>query len=377
MSNRINLIEIMKKRSGTSTEGTVELLEQLKNDIITELLKGNKVVWHNIFSLNLTQKAARLRRNPSTNAPVIIPPQRSIRFKVGKALKEKLNLETSEKNIFIISDNPDKFQELTKQLADTKIIPQFISSAKLLKENKEKPMDLQNILLALIDFPPDSPEYDEITFLLKMDNTLPLIGLIGLIPPNYDPLKMRSLKIICDRWVKNSAGLDELKEVILSDISRIEEERVFFKHRLKMRLPTENKYTEKLTTTLEKLIGEASFDSEQRSEFIAAIKESIMNGARHGNKNDKDKFLDIEYLVDKKKITLTIADEGPGFDYDQYIKRSEKSPQEILNQTRDKPSENGAGFGIVLMKKCVDELVYMPPGNILSLIKYFRSPRKT
>jgi serine/threonine-protein kinase RsbW len=349
-------------------------MEQLKTDIINELLKGNKVAWHNMFSLNLTQKAARLRQIPLTSKAVFIPPQQSIQFKPGKGLKQQINLGVKEKNVFIISPDPDKFQELTKELTGNKITVSIFASV---NELKERITTLKNISVTVIDFPPHLPEYDEITFSLKRNTTLSLIGLIGLIPPDYDPLKISDLKIMCDRWIKNSMSLSELKEAILSDVSRTDEERVFFNNRLNLRLPSDNQHTEKLDILMEELVGRTKFKSEKKYEFISAIKEAIMNGARHGNKYDQNKFVDVEYLIDKQKITFTITDEGPGFDFETHLRKTEKDSQEILKETRDKPSENGAGFGIVLMKKCVDELIYLPPGNIVSLVKYFKPDKKS
>lgn len=376
--DRTNLIELMKQRLGKSSAETTELLKGLSEDIIAELLKGKTVSWHNMFSLNLSQGEACLRRNPLTDEQVIVPPRKSIRFKTGKVLEEMLSAEVAEKHILmltLLTAQPAKLQALTRPLAEHKIITQFVPHpfAQTLKEQRIK---TRHISLALIDFPPTRVEYDEFTFLCKIDKSLPQSGLVGVIPDDVNPLKIRGLKILCDQWVKTSTSPNKLMETILSEIERAEERQLFFKEHLRIRLPTQDNYLERLAPIIEQLIKRTGLSAERSNEFIPAVREAIANGAYHGNKNDKNKYLEIEYSVDKQKVLITITDEGTGFDYETVLKKAESPVQDVLNQAAAQSSRDSGGLGIVLMKKCADELSYVPPGNILSLTKYLKMPKK-
>ena len=143
-----------------------------------------------------------------------------------------------------------------------------------------------------------------------------------------------------------------------------------------MRLSTQDQHLEKLVSIVEQLIKRAGLGNERSNEFISAVREGITNGAHHGNQDDKNKYLQVEYSVDKQKITFTITDEGLGFDYEAALKKAAGSSEDILSQSAARSLQEGGGLGIVLMKKCVDELAYVPPGNILSLAKYLRVPKK-
>jgi nucleoid DNA-binding protein/anti-sigma regulatory factor (Ser/Thr protein kinase) len=370
MGNKVNFVDFVSKSIGKPQEETLELLEHVSEEMIAELLKGSKINWQNIFSLEMVQKGARLRRNPSTNEPIMIPPQKALKFKVGKALQNRINTEITEKSVLVLTPNTDDFKDLAKALESDKIILQVITSA---KDLKDKIKGFQNIISCIINFPCNSPDYDNLINIVKTNKSLPHITLIGLSAPDINPQKPKGLKIMCDTWIDQSISTEKLKEMILADMSRIEEERMFFKNRIKVRLPTDNAFIEYADLIMEKLVENTGFKADQRNEFISAIREAVMNGARHGNKYAKDKFLDVEYLIDKSKATFTIKDEGPGFDYEAHIKRSNRTPEEIISEKDNMSAATGAGLGIIVMKKCVDELNYTHPGNMLSLTKYFKA----
>ena len=103
--------------------------------------------------------------------------------------------------------------------------------------------------------------------------------------------------------------------------------------------------------------------------LYAAVKEGIDNAVRHGNLSDPAKTVDVNVLVDRKKITIIVEDEGNGFDFEYYLQRLddeeafEKAKRRILEE------ETRGGLGILLMYKCTDRLEYSGAGNILRLEK--------
>src|SRR5471030_3325815 len=72
-------------------------------------------------------------------------------------------------------------------------------------------------------------------------------------------------------------------------------------------------------TELESLI-EAIADKYQVSEdtfgnMMTCLNEVVNNAIVHGNKLDPNKKVIINVEIEPKRITWTITDEGPGFDY--------------------------------------------------------------
>ncbi len=55
------------------------------------LSNGNKVTLVGFGTFSVTQRAARIGRNPRTKAPINIPASNSVKFKPGTALKTAVN----------------------------------------------------------------------------------------------------------------------------------------------------------------------------------------------------------------------------------------------------------------------------------------------
>ncbi len=60
-------------------------------DMITEeLAKGNRLEFREFGVFESKLRAARLAQNPKTLERVSVPPKRSVKFKVGRLMKEKM-----------------------------------------------------------------------------------------------------------------------------------------------------------------------------------------------------------------------------------------------------------------------------------------------
>ncbi len=89
-----------------------------------------------------------------------------------------------------------------------------------------------------------------------------------------------------------------------------------------------------------------------------ALDEAVTNAIHHGNKNDPDKHVTIEYQIDEKAVRITVTDEGKGFCPDQL-------PDPTLEGNLATPS----GRGVMLIKVYMTEVHYNPCGNALSMVK--------
>lgn len=274
--------------------------------------------------------------------------------------------------MLIFTKRPDKFQQLIKQLEEYKIVTQTVvpSAGQPLKE---KFAGIKNVSLMLIDFQPESAEYDEITYLAKIDKILPQATLMSFIPANYDPMRIPGFKIICDKWIQTPTSSNELMKIIIEETKRIEGELLFQEH-IRFRIPTESTFIEKSVGILEQLIGRSTLSSGCANVFFFSIQEAITNGVLHGNMEKKDKYLEMEYLLDNQKVQFKVKDEGPGFDYETYLRKAQLPQQYMIARAKNMSSRKGAGIGIISMKKCADEIIYTPPGNALTITKYLKAP---
>jgi len=58
------------------------------NSIVDALKDGDKVTFVGFGTFSVSEKAARIGRNPQTGAEIKIPAKKAVKFKVGKAFQE-------------------------------------------------------------------------------------------------------------------------------------------------------------------------------------------------------------------------------------------------------------------------------------------------
>ena len=89
-----------------------------------------------------------------------------------------------------------------------------------------------------------------------------------------------------------------------------------------------------------------------------ALDEALNNAISHGNRRDKSKKVNIEYTIGEAAVTITVSDEGTGFD-----------PNHVPDPTLDEFLERPHGRGIMLMRAYMTDVRFGKGGNIVTLIK--------
>ena len=67
-----------------------ELIQRFLDEIIRELGEGNRLEFRDFGVFETKARAARVARNPKTSERVQIPPRRTVKFKVGRVMKQRL-----------------------------------------------------------------------------------------------------------------------------------------------------------------------------------------------------------------------------------------------------------------------------------------------
>ncbi len=67
------------------------IIQHFLNEIITELGKGNRIEFRDFGVLETKVRQARKAQNPKTLEPVDVPTKRTVKFKMGRIMKQKLN----------------------------------------------------------------------------------------------------------------------------------------------------------------------------------------------------------------------------------------------------------------------------------------------
>jgi len=67
-----------------------DVIQRFLDEIITELVDGNRLEFREFGVFEIRQRAARLAQNPRTLEKVEVPAKRVVKFKAGRLMREKI-----------------------------------------------------------------------------------------------------------------------------------------------------------------------------------------------------------------------------------------------------------------------------------------------
>jgi anti-sigma regulatory factor (Ser/Thr protein kinase)/CheY-like chemotaxis protein len=117
----------------------------------------------------------------------------------------------------------------------------------------------------------------------------------------------------------------------------------------------------------------ADLPEQERTAVGTAFRELLMNAIEHGARFDSSQHVEIAYLRTKYAVVCRVKDPGQGFSLDELRHAAVTNPPDapLLHlEERNKQGLRPGGFGILMAKHIVDELIYGESGNDVILIKY-------
>jgi len=140
---------------------------------------------------------------------------------------------------------------------------------------------------------------------------------------------------------------------------------------LELVAPCDLETAERIQTFLEKL--DASLPTEIRESAGQAFRELLMNAVEWGGQLDPDRTVRIACLRTKRMILYRIADPGPGFSPERLthaaISNEPSDPYGHMAVREEKGLRPG-GFGLLMTRTLVDELIYNEAHNEVVFVKY-------
>ncbi len=102
------------------------------------------------------------------------------------------------------------------------------------------------------------------------------------------------------------------------------------------------------------LCERAGHPSDEEYWLVTALREAVANAVRHGNKQDPDRRVRIEYRIENSTVTIRIEDEGDGFD-----------PADIPDPTDPANLLRPNGRGIFYMRQFMERVEFesIPEGG--------------
>lgn len=84
------LVDRVADQTGTKRVVVKKIVQGFLNEIINELGGGNRLEFRDFGVFETKERAARIAQNPKTLQRVEVPPKRTVKFKVGRLMKIKL-----------------------------------------------------------------------------------------------------------------------------------------------------------------------------------------------------------------------------------------------------------------------------------------------
>lgn len=111
----------------------------------------------------------------------------------------------------------------------------------------------------------------------------------------------------------------------------------------------------------------------ERGDIATAFREMLLNAIEHGGNFDPTQYVEISYVRAKKMVMCRIKDPGQGFSLEEIHHAATNNPSyDPIRHThfREALGLRPGGYGILIARHLVDELLYAETGNEVLLVKY-------
>jgi serine/threonine-protein kinase RsbW len=118
---------------------------------------------------------------------------------------------------------------------------------------------------------------------------------------------------------------------------------------------------EMVQTVLSHVTAMLRLDDDSAHYVSVAIRESVVNAIKHGNRGDAGKRVAVEFLLHPGALEVTVQDEGSGF-----------NPDSVPSPLAEENLLKADGRGIFFMRSFMDEVSYVFPargGTVVRMVK--------
>ena len=85
-----DLVDRIADKSATKRVVVKKIVQNFLDEIVTELGSGNRLEFRDFGVFEIRARAARVAQNPKTMEKVFVPQKRTVKFKIGRLMKQRL-----------------------------------------------------------------------------------------------------------------------------------------------------------------------------------------------------------------------------------------------------------------------------------------------
>jgi serine/threonine-protein kinase RsbW len=120
-------------------------------------------------------------------------------------------------------------------------------------------------------------------------------------------------------------------------------------HQVRLELPSSFELLDLVQVLSDRLSAIAGLDEDVTHWVSVAVRESVINAIKHGNREDRTKHVTVEFTLRPRarpeEFVVRVLDEGEGFD-----------PTEIANPLDPENMLKSSGRGIFFMRNFMDDV---------------------
>lgn len=190
------------------------------------------------------------------------------------------------------------------------------------------------------------------------------------VGPPPEELEALGIRCLADAHLGPQACATEVIEAAREVMLRRARQRRLFDQELAISVRTTPENVERTGEFLDRAWEVAGYDEMDQAQLAHTFREALGNAAEHGNKNDPDRHIGVSYFRAADRVTVVIADEGPGFDTAAFLARADEVSALEHTRSRRETEARPGGLGVFIMKKTCDQIAFNRKGNAIYLMKY-------
>lgn len=117
----------------------------------------------------------------------------------------------------------------------------------------------------------------------------------------------------------------------------------------------------------------ADLPEAEKNAVAIAFREMLLNAIEHGGHFDPNQYVEISYVHARHMVMCRVKDPGEGFSLEEIRHAAIANPPDdpcFHVAYRDAQGLRAGGYGILLARHLVDELIFSEKGNEVLLVKY-------
>lgn len=279
---------------------------------------------------------------------------------------------SSLSRILVVDDDPDVHGLLVAALAapDREIESAFDGAQALLRI-AAVPFDL-----VLTDV--NMPELNGLALLERIQEIRPATRVVVMTVANTPETIVRAIREKAYTYFSKPFMLQSVADVVTSalannsahdDIEVLSARPNWLSLRLRCKMETADRILQFLHA-----MGTDLPEMEQQ-EIAMAFREILLNAIEHGGGSDPRNKVIVSFVRAEHAILYYVRDPGKGFSFDELshaaVSNPLESPIEHI-EVRQHMGLRPGGYGILMTRKLVDEMIYNEAGNEVLLIKYLK-----